>query len=85
MMTVTNPMRKLFTQVMDGTDWHYLNAEGETIGPYDINSFVSLATMGHINDNTYVWNSDMDGWKNLKDVPSLAKNITKENIRLEGE
>ena len=72
-------------EVMGGADWHYLNEEGESIGPYDTKSFVSLATMGHINDNTYVWNSDMEGWKNLKDVPSLVKNIAEEYTKLEGE
>ena len=73
------------TEAAGGTDWHYLNEEGETIGPYDTELFVSLATMGHINERTYVWNSDMEGWKHLKDVPSLVKNIANEHTKMEGE
>ena len=52
----------------DSTEWFYLGDDGvETLGPFSTAEIADAHQGGGVDEETWVWNEGMDGWKQLKD------------------
>jgi hypothetical protein len=59
-----------------GNDWHYLDSNGDTLGPFATGEFVALYKAGKLTKSTHVWSSDLDGWQVVEDVPNLLAKVS---------
>ena len=57
----------------DETEWFYLGEDGkENVGPFSTNEMAEYHKDGGIDDDTWIWNEGMEGWKQLKDYEEFS-------------
>ena len=57
----------------DETEWFYLGEDGvENVGPFSTTEMAGYHKDGGIDDETWIWNEAMEGWKQLKDYEEFS-------------
>ena len=58
----------------DETEWFYLGEDGkENVGPFSTKRMAEYPQgRGGIDDDTWIWNEGMEGWKQLKDYEEFS-------------
>ena len=57
----------------DETEWFYLGEDGkENVGPFSTKEMAEYHKDGGIDDDTWIWNEGMEGWKQLKDYEEFS-------------
>lgn len=51
--------------------WYYLDDKKEQFGPMSFNALSKAWIDGAVQEQTYVWNEEMENWQPLKEVASL--------------
>ena len=48
--------------------WYYLNKTGQQFGPISFQALINDWENNKIEEESYVWNEDLDDWKRFKEV-----------------
>ncbi len=54
--------------------WYYLDKNHQQCGPISFQSLQNEITIGEIAASSYVWNEEMENWKQIKDLPHFSIN-----------
>ena len=57
--------------------WHYLDSNRKAQGPVSFQALTSMWQSGQILDQTYVWNEELEDWKQIRELPSFFKDDRK--------
>ncbi|PWU16321.1 MAG: hypothetical protein C5B45_00695 [Chlamydiae bacterium] len=52
--------------------WYYLNKTGQQLGPISFQDLTSVWENKKIQEESYVWNEDLEDWKRLKEVLQIT-------------
>ena len=55
----------------DTTQWYYIDAQQNYVGPVDTHGLKQLKKHGYVNDETYVWAESLAGWQRLSTLPQM--------------
>lgn len=53
--------------------WYYLNDNKEQFGPMSFNALSKAWLDGSVQEQTFVWNEEMENWQPLKEVSTLLR------------
>lgn len=52
--------------------WYYLNKAGQQFGPISFQALTKAWENKKIQEESYVWNEDLEGWKKFKEVLQIT-------------
>ena len=56
----------------DETEWFYFSGGKENVGPFSTKEMAEYHKDGAVDDDTWIWNESMEGWKQLKDYEEFS-------------
>ena len=48
--------------------WYYTRGDGQKYGPYTDEDLIKLIRQGILEDEDYIWTTDLDEWVQIKDT-----------------
>jgi hypothetical protein len=57
--------------------WYYLDQEDKHQGPMSFPALKGLFEEGKIHLNTYIWNEEMENWKEIQEIPLCKESLEK--------
>ena len=48
--------------------WYYTRGDGQKYGPYTDEGLIKLIRQGILEDEDYIWTTDLDEWVQIKDT-----------------
>ena len=48
--------------------WYYTRGDGQKYGPYTDEDLIKLIRQGILEDEEYIWTTDLDEWVQIKDT-----------------